>query len=61
MLYIMLLLQLKPPPKEEKNQKKSDIDRSELDLNSDNETKTKIPEYLHRVQEIHYLERRLFL
>ncbi|GAA6621742.1 hypothetical protein [Scytonema sp. NUACC26] len=57
MFYIALLLQLKPPPKEEKNQKTSDIESKELD----NNTNTKIPEYIHRIREIYSLERRLFL
>jgi hypothetical protein len=57
MLYIALLLQLKPPPKEEKSQKTFDSENKEIE----NTIKTKAPEYIHRVRETHYLERRLFL
>ncbi|GAB1543285.1 hypothetical protein NUACC21_59590 [Scytonema sp. NUACC21] len=61
MLYIALILQLKPPPKEEKNQKTSHIDNPELDVHCVNQSQVKTPEYIHKIQEIHYLERRLFL
>jgi hypothetical protein len=60
MLYIALIFQLKPPPKEEKNQKTSHMNNSELDLHSHNQFKTKTPEYFHTIQENYYLERRFF-
>lgn len=61
MLYIALVFQLKPPPKEEKNQKTSHMDNSELNFPSHNQVKTKTPEYLHKIQENYYLERRFIL
>ncbi|MGH7997914.1 MAG: hypothetical protein ACREPR_00380 [Brasilonema sp.] len=61
MLYIALVFQLKPPPKEKKNQNTSHMDNSELDLFSHNQVKTKTPEYLHTIQENYYLERRFVL
>ncbi|NMG06621.1 hypothetical protein DP117_06970 [Brasilonema sp. UFV-L1] len=61
MLYIALVFQLKPPPKEEKNQKTSHMDNSEFDFPSHHQVKTKTSEYIHTIQENYYLERRFFL